>query len=396
MALFTLSARQFKKMTDPSKKTDHVKYVCYLQAASLSSELSEWMGTNPRDQKMTTQVAKNIRHSLLHKDNFHELNRGLLFSAESVLYDNKNERVIIEMSNPDIHGNIDGGHTMRAIFDVQANSETPIPEDRYVFAEIFTGITSPVELAAARNTSVQVDLKSIEELNDSFEVIKTALSPLPFSSRIAYKMNEHLEDPDILPIDVREIITVLNMFNQRLYPVGGKEGTGADRQPIQSYTGKETSLKRFLGLGKEVRERVTLEMTPIIEDIFTLWDAVETSFAYKGRETKKRYGMKKYAKYNGGDVIDRSLYYKNELRYLIPKGIMYPVVGAFRALVTVGDNGGYGWAINPQEVWDTLGAKLVTTVLEEKEDNPEYLGKSGNLWSNLYKEVLLYRLMNGK
>ena len=64
-----------------------------------------------------------------------------------------------------------------------------LSDDRYVFFEVFTGITSPVELAAARNTSVQVDLKSIEELKNSFDVIKKVYSDLPFSHRIAYKMN---------------------------------------------------------------------------------------------------------------------------------------------------------------------------------------------------------------
>ena len=106
---------------------------------------------------MTTDVAKTIIASLAENDDFHELNRGLLFSAESVSYDNRDETLTVEMNNDDIHGNIDGGHTMRALF--QAQEQGTDLDFRYVFAEIFVGITSPVELAAARNTSVQVDLK---------------------------------------------------------------------------------------------------------------------------------------------------------------------------------------------------------------------------------------------
>jgi len=52
------------------------------------------------------------------------------------------------------------------------------------------------------------------------------------------------------PIDVREIIAILNIFNQELYPIKDNGHVGGT-QPIQSYTGKEVSLKKFLSLGKE-------------------------------------------------------------------------------------------------------------------------------------------------
>ena len=96
------------------------------------------------------------------------------------------------MDDPEKHGNIDGGHTLRAVF--QAKNKNSLSDDRYVFFEIFTGIESPVELAAARNTSVQVDLKSIAELEKSFDVIKEAFDNVPFKDRIAYKMNEHYNE----------------------------------------------------------------------------------------------------------------------------------------------------------------------------------------------------------
>lgn len=84
---------------------------------------------------------------------------------------------------------------------------------------------------------------------------------------------------------------------------------------------------------------------------------------------------------------------ETKIKYLVPKGILYPIVGAFRALIQVDTvTGNYSWVRDPFEAWDKLGPKLVAIVLDEKEDNPEYLGKSKNLWSNLFKEMLLYRL----
>ncbi len=62
-------------------------------------------------------------------------------------------------------------------------------------------------------------------------------------------MNEHYSE-NVAIIDVREVITILNMFNQNLYPIVGQQGLSGDSQPIQSYTGKEASLKRFLKQGE--------------------------------------------------------------------------------------------------------------------------------------------------
>ena len=74
--------------------------------------------------------------------------------------------------------------------------------------------------------------------------------------------------------------------------------------------------------------------------------------------------------------------YQAELRYLVPKGILYPVVGAFRALIQVDANTGiYSWKKDPFVVQDELGDHLAQIVWDEdeKEENPECLGKSRNL-----------------
>ena len=391
MSKFEFSAKEFKKMNDPvGKNGGHIKYVCYVRANSIPDEFEDWMLTNPREQKMTTNVAIAIEDSLSENINFHELNRGILMSVDEIEYDNKTGIVTIEMNNADIHGNIDGGHTLRAIFN--AKNTGILSDDRYVFFEIFTGIDSPVELAAARNTSVQVDLKSIEELKDSFEVIKGSLKNLEFAKRVAYKMNEHYNDDDVeVPIDVREIITILNMFNQALYPIKTKEGTLAESQPIQSYTGKETSLKKFLKLGKVKREEVIVNMQPVIKDIFRLWDTIERNFAVEALKSGKRYGTRKYSKFDNDKVVGKSLFSETELKYLVPKGIIYPIVGSFRALIRVDPaTNKYEWTKNPIKTWSIIGSKLASIVLEEKADNPEILGKNANLWSNLFKEVLIF------
>lgn len=389
MVTLKFEAKSFKKMDEPINRGGaKAKYVCYAKAKTIPLELNDWMKTNPREQKMTTNVAKNIKDSLKENENFHELNRGVVLSVDKVTYDNKSGIVEIQLDDPDVHGNIDGGHTLRAIFEL--NQQQIIEEERYVFLEIFTGIDSPVELASARNTSVQVDLKSIEELQKSFDVLKEVLKDLKFAYRIAYKMNEHCNDDDINPIDVREVIALISMFSQTIYPFKNADGTLNDQQPIQCYTGKETTLKRFVKIEKKNREQMLNDMKDIIPDIFKIWEYIETNFAELSQKTGKRYIGRKYSKYNEKEIVSKSAFDEKEMHYIVPKGLIYPIVGAFRALVKINPRTNkYEWAKNVDLMLKKISSKLVGIVLEEKSDNPDVIGKNINLWSNLFKEVYI-------
>ena len=152
-------------------------------------------------------------------------------------------------------------------------------------------------------------------------------------------------------------ITILNMFNQNLYPIMGPQGISGDSQPVQSYTGKEVSLKRFLNQGKETREEILKKMQPIIGDIFRLWDTIEREFPEMVQKSKHYYGSKKYSKYNRGEVVGQTMFQQSDIKYLVPKGILYPVVGAFRALVKVDpETGFYGW----KKILSLLGTILAS------------------------------------
>ena len=385
-------AKQVKKMDNPVSeltKEGSKKYVCYVKLQDVPVKFGDWMRTNPRDQKLTTNVAKEIAKSIESGcKNFHEKNRGIVMSVDKFAYDNKTGLVKVILSDPEIHGNIDGGHTLKIILKKQINNELLF--EQYVFFEFFTGISSPVELAEARNQSIQVDQRSIEELNRSFEPIKKALKNENYFNRIAFKQNQHVGDKNI--IDVREIIAILNMFNQSIYP---KE---SDAQPIQSYTGKEASLNRFLRL-KDSRDQIIKNMTPIIPDIFQIWEMVETTFADKGNTVNRTYRKKKMSKYVGeDDIINYSVFGNQPMNYVLPKGLIFPIVAAFRALVQVDKSTQeYSWIISPEIIWDKLGGKMINIIMtsaEDLSDSPDAVAKSPNTWDLLYKEILLYSMLN--
>lgn len=406
-------AKSFKRFDNPyNPKQNPSKYEFFANALHIPEELDAWLGVNPRDQKLNTDVSRDIRKSLLSEDkSFHLLNRGILISAEDISYNNKSNEVELVLSDTQNHGIIDGGHTFKIIIEEQRN-ET-ISSEKYVSIEVITQVSHIETLAEARNTSVAVDDKSIEELKGSFDCIKNIIQNQKIGTdkyfeRIAFKQNAYWGDKEKTNvIDVREIIAILNMFNPYLY--NPDEAT----HPIQSYTGKEVSLKKFLKLApedsknkdgdvdsrnKDFRNKVIENMSAIIPDIFLLWDVIEKEFPEVSKDLNRKYGSKKYSNYSNNKINKVSLFSNEELLYTIPKGIMYPCLGAFRALIKQNkDTGECSWALNPFKVWNDKKESIVSMILDNSRsvasDSPDQIGKSALIWDSLYNGIFIYRLM---
>lgn len=178
MKKLNLKTKSFRKIPNPFYNIDNYMdnsemYIMICDVKDIPKDIP--MDTNPREQKLTTAVAKKIRASLINEgsNNFYLLNRGLTISAKSVKYDNKNDLVTIEFEDKEVHGDIDGGHTYKIILEEQENLDYG---KQFVKIEVLTGVEDIFqELAAARNTSVQVQDKSIAELEDRFGIVKEAI-----------------------------------------------------------------------------------------------------------------------------------------------------------------------------------------------------------------------------
>ncbi len=72
-----------------------------------------------------------------------------------------------------------------------------------------------------------------------------------------------------------------------------------------------------------------------------------------------------------------------------PNGFIYPILGAFRALVEEKD-GHYSWKKNPFAVLEKVGVDLVESTVSMSRslgNNPQSVGKEPNLWKTLYMTV---------
>ena len=380
---FKVEANTFRKLDDPFENRKSKKYVFYCKIEDVPEGIP--MATNPREQKLSSAVAKAIETSLCSNDGyFHLKNRGIVVSASKVIFNNQKEDVTIEFDDNELHGNIDGGHTYKIVCEHKDDKL-----DQYVQFEVMTGVEDIIEdLARARNTSVQVDEKSMAELANKFDPIKEGLEGMPFYQRIAFKQNQIEKDDttgkNFKMIDAREVVAIINMFDIDKFD--------AKTQPTQAYSSKGKMLSMYLNDPEHYRKFVN-----IAPDIFDLYDAIEMEFAEAYNATGGRYGRKKYAGYKDGSVVGKSKFSQNELIYKVPDGLMYPVLAAFRTLVVENSSTGkFEWynGKEPIKVWEKCKGDLAGKVMSFAAsigDNPNAVGKDTNIWDLAYMTVILQK-----
>ena len=378
---FRVKANTFRRLDDPFENGKSKKYVFYAKVDDVPEGIP--MATNPREQKLSSAVAKAIDESLTSNDGyFHLKNRGIVLSAAKVIYNNQREEVTIEFDNNALHGNIDGGHTYKIICEHKNENL-----EQYVQFEVMTGVEDIIEdLARARNTSVQVDEKSMAELAGKFDPIKEGIEGLPFYNRIAYKQNQIEVDDEtgksLKMIDAREIVAIIGMFDIDRYD--------PNTFPTKAYASKAAMLNNYLEDPEHYRK-----FTNIAPDIFDLYDAVESEFADTYNAEGGRYGRKSYSGFKDSSVVSKTKFGDRDLKYKVPDGLLYPVVAAFRALVVDNETTGkYEWfnGEEPVQVWERCKGDLVNKVMSFAAsigDNPNAVGKDANIWSLVYMTVTL-------
>ena len=403
MEKINFKIKTLKILKDPNLDFD--KYVGYMHIKELIKNkevLDDWKSLNPRSQNLKTEVSRTIKESIESNENFHLLNRGILFSAKDVKFDNKKDEIEVLFVNDELHGNVDGGHTLKVLFEIKKNKIDDL-NGKYVFFEIIKGINNKEEaihLAEARNKSAAVDTKSLENLRGTFNVLKEILKDQKFRDRIQWKMFQKNDDPRIKMIDVRELIALMNIFNKKIY-----NHLDSSIHPIQSYSGKEVSLKKFVdkyGKNKNI-EDIKLKIN-IWKKIFNLWDEIEIEIHNFAKQNNKTF-ISKYDFLSVKELEDPKLAYttrwnqldlvqlvsKKRKTYKIPPGIIYPIISAFRVLM---DEKGENWDYDPIESWKKIGKSLTLSMLNQLDNlsrNPNKFAKTPSTWDSLYDKVNTYK-----
>lgn len=339
------------------------------------------LDVNPRVPKMGTNVAKRLAKAVVEPEtDFYINNRGIVISAKTLTFNSGESEVIIDIGNQDdendkyMYGILDGGHTYTAIMENRGK----IPDDieKYVRVEVITNVINITRLSDARNTSVQVSDLALFNLEESFEDVRNAIKDQPYENEIAYKDNENK------PINVSELLRLMYAFDIVKY----KDDLTA---PIQSYSGKAQVFKRYKDAYDTVFYKSLTRQLPIL---VKLYDIIEQEIGNKYCDYKKNLGVARpqFGKVKGVEYIEKGTkteFLGSKTDYAVSSGYLYPIFGAFRALLTFDeDEGVVSWLFDPIEVWEKIGSSIAQNTFETS-TNPQLAGKDKQLWLSNYRIV---------
>ena len=115
----------------------------------------------------------------------------------------------IVLSNPLIHGVVNGGHTLRAIQEVNDDADLAAPDSAFVSLTVLTDVDSDniVEVAEGLNRSLQVNDASLDNLEGRFDAIKAAMDGKHGASQISYSMGDPGE------MDVEQVLFLMKLLD---------------------------------------------------------------------------------------------------------------------------------------------------------------------------------------
>ena len=364
--------------TPYERRLGYKNYVAVVDASDLP-DLADWREINVREAKNRGRVPNAIRKSFSDSgDEFLFMNRGLVIAAERVDFkENASEKKLdLTMTDPSIHGLLDGGHTYRV---VKESAEALAQEDpsRYVRIEVVTGFNRETisDVVEARNTSNQVRDESLANLRQEFDQIKEVLQKQPYFDEIAWSEYEELESGKPKPIDVRDIISYLITFDAGAF--------NSTTQPLIAYKDKRACLRHF----KEHSKRIS-KLYPLLPDILKLWDEIHESwprFYNAGREEEAG-SRGRFDKLTAILKAPERLHFKGKtVDFRMPEAYKYPILSALRAAVKIQGREAK-WSSDPFEMLHENGHKLTTIVgnIVRNTNNPNKVGKDVGTWSSCF------------
>lgn len=375
MAKLRFSSSQYRALPNPSG-AGKVGFF-FARASSVPPDLGEWRDVNPREVKTTSQVYSGIVETLTDEpERFAERNRGLTISAAEVEFDDKRHEVIVTLQDRELHGVVDGGHTLHAVLEVQPEKNGDWPAE--VFVKVITGVSVDqiAEIAGGLNTSQQVDLRSLSNLEGHFQSLKQVLKGESYEQKIAYKMNGEQ------PIDVREILYYLAVFDVSTY--------SGESHPTALFGRKEGIVRRFAEQARRSGKDSFSILISKAPEILRLRDMIE----------KQTLAMPGIGRYKAGKNVrvKSETHKKNHLHFIDEKvsgkvslGWLMPMLGAFRANVEWDSpSGSFSWKV-PNDV--LLKASIeglfgtITDIHERENRRPEYVGRNAMAWRTCYDRV---------
>lgn len=385
MANLKFKVEALRTLTSPYRKGDKdestFETIYYLLVDMKELPSSIPMDVNPREPKMTTNVARSLLAAVVEPEtDFYINNRGIVIAAKSLTFNSTESEVTIDIGNQNdendkfLYGILDGGHTYTAI--MRKRDEIPENVRKYVRIEVITNVQNITRLSDARNTSIQVSDLALFNLDDKFDNVKSAIAGQTYADLIAYKDNENK------PINISELLRLMYAFDIDRYP-------DDNAAPVQSYSGKAQVFKRYKQAFESPFYKSLTKQLPLLVE---LYDVIERELPEKYKEYKKAQGVAnpRFGSVRGIESLDtptKTEFLATPTKYSVSSGYIYPILGAFRSLLRFDEaTGTVSWLFDPITIWNEVGTSIVQNTFETY-TNPQLAGKDKQLWLSNYRIV---------
>jgi hypothetical protein len=330
-----------------------------------------------------------------------------------VLYDRENSTATAEAADDSgadpvqasevVTGIIDGGHTDQIWKDpdnrdsIRASYTSPDAKKNlnHLPVEWLVGVKPEwlPEIVIGRNTGMHVREVTLANYAGKFQWLKDLFAPKTYGDLIAYRENEPRAAK---PIDIRDVIALLAPFNRDLYSLQDEPGK---KLPLSVFTSRKAVLDDYIADMEQAQTYVKL--TPIVPEILELHDLIhlEAVPAYN-KKTGGRGTRLNFVDHRESEREHPFLFIRRKGPDRLADGAMYPILGAFSALVTTGPDGRFAWRTpggfeGVKKLWRAVAGSFMEATADLNKQlgyNPAAVGKSAYHWKNLYRDVAFQAL----
>jgi hypothetical protein len=381
---------------------------CFVRVIDIPDALDGFMKVNPRVPNRSKQgvltgpVIKGIQQTLTEDpEDMAIKNQGIYILVESADFQKQpggQGQLTVQLTDPDRHGIVNGGHTYAAIRDAIENAdedESRVLERAYVRLHVLQGIDEArvPEIAEGLNRSKQVDDPSLDNLRRVFDTIKGVMEGKPGEHAIAYHQG------DVGEMYIPEVLVYLQLFNCERY--------SEEKHPYPLYRKPKQAVEHFkTDMDKEDRgdPAATQLLVPRVHEILTLADKICLATPPAAKRIGFEFGrMKTDAKKRAGSAKHKNTplpFINKTMNHRVPRGWLMPMLAGFRANVEWNvEKKVFGWRIPLDELLEGVIDDLVRVCVTEHRDNnmrPEWVGNRESSYRQCYDRVLLYLARRGK
>lgn len=357
-------------------------------------QLDEWLKVNPRVPNrnaadvLTGHVVRGIRETLAEAPgDFAVKNQGIFLLVDQIGEYNREKDggvLSLTLSDPELHGLCNGGHTYAAIHEYAASADDPDTlNEAFVRLHIYEGIDAekvPV-MAEGLNRSKQVDDPSLQNLRGLYDSIRAAMEAKPGADAIAYHQGENGT------YYITEIVRAIMFFN--------KERFDERKHPNTLYRQQKKMVAMFEEDYSKRPSPIRL-IVPHTHEILALMDKIAKATPAAAKAAKFELGRMGDGKHRVGSDKHKNtpLHFLGEtMNHKVPNGWLMVMLAAFRANVDWDlDENRFEWRMPLDDLLPLVINDLVRVCVQEYRDNkvkPDEMARNAAIYEQCYDKVTL-------